>query len=355
MVEEFKCPNCGGYVEFDWSSQKMKCPYCDTEFDTEGLKEAKEDSERETSDSASFEKSGTMWQEDGVRHYVCSSCGGEIIAENTEAALSCPWCGNPVVLKEQFEGELRPDLVIPFKKGKEEAKEMFYRHLSGKKLLPPIFRDKSHIDEIKGLYVPVWMFDAEIEAHMSIPASRTAVWSDSRFTYTRISHYRLVRDGRMEVKNLPVDGSSKMPDSIMEPLGPWNMDEAVDFETAYLSGFLADRYDVDADESSKRVVERAKSSAERRLLSTTGPYVRGPGGQSSVSMTGVRERYVLLPLWILRTRFQDKDWYYAMNAQTGKLVGDLPMDKGRRNKFFLISFFSFGLLGALISTLVQIL
>ena len=76
---------------------------------------------------------------------------------------------------------------------------------------------------------------------------------------------------------------------------------------------------------------------------------------TSVSMTGGRERYVLLPLWILRTRFQDKDWYYAMNAQTGKLVGDLPMDKGRRNKFFLISFFSFGLLGALISTLVQIL
>ena len=111
---------------------------------------------------------------------------------------------------------------------------------------------------------------------------------------------------------------------------------------------------MDADERSKRVVERAKSSAERRLLSTTGPYVRGPGGQSSVTMTGGRERYVLLPLWILRTRFQDKDWYYAMNAQTGKLVGDLPMDKGRRNKFFLLSFFSFGFLGALISTLIQL-
>ena len=118
MVQEFKCPNCGGSVEFDWSSQNMKCPYCDTEFDTEGLKEAKAEEERSSSDRASFEKSGKMWQEEGVRHYICPSCGGEIIAENTEAALSCPWCGNPVVLKEQFEGELRPDLVIPFKKGK---------------------------------------------------------------------------------------------------------------------------------------------------------------------------------------------------------------------------------------------
>ena len=109
------------------------------------------------------------------------------------------------------------------------------------------------------------------------------------------------------------------------------------------------------DESSKRVVERAKNSAEKRLLSTTGPFVRGPGGNTSVAMTGGREIYVLLPLWILRTHYEDKDWYYAMNAQTGKLVGDLPMDKGRRNKFFLISFFSFGVLGALISTLIQLL
>ena len=355
MVQEFKCPNCGGSVEFDWSSQNMKCPYCDTEFDTEGLKEAKAEEERSSSDRASFEKSGRMWQEEGVRHYICPSCGGEIIAENTEAALSCPWCGNPVVLKEQFEGELRPDLVIPFKKGKEEAKEMFYKHLSGKKLLPPIFHEKAHIDEIKGVYVPVWIFDAEINGHMSIPAFRTTVWSDSKYTYTRTSHFLLLRDGRMEVKNLPVDGSTKMPDSIMEPLGPWKMEDAVDFETAYLSGYLADKYDVDADESSKRVLERAKSSVEKRLSATIGPYMRGPGAHSDISMTGGRERYVLLPLWILRTKYEGKDWYFAMNAQTGKLVGNLPMDKGRRNKYFLLAFFSCGLVGALISTLVQIL
>ena len=355
MVEEFKCPNCGGYVEFDWSSQKMKCPYCDTEFDMEGLKEAKEEEESSFSDDASFSRSNTMWEEDGSRHYICHSCGGEIIALDTEAALSCPWCGNPVVLKEQFEGELRPDLVIPFKKGREEAKSVFYNHLKGKKLLPKVFRDKAHIDEIKGVYVPVWIFDSKIQAHLSFPATRTTVWSDSRFTYTRISHYRIIRDGHLEIENLPVDGSSKMPDSIMEPLGPWNMEDAVDFETAYLSGFLADRYDTGADESSKRVVERAKSTAERKLLSTTGLYMRLPGGNSSISMVDGKEKYVLLPLWILRTRFEDKDWFFVMNGQNGKMVGNLPVDKGSRNKYFLISFFSCGLVGALISTALQLL
>ena len=112
---------------------------------------------------------------------------------------------------------------------------------------------------------------------------------------------------------------------------------------------------MDADESSKRVLERAKSSVEKRLSATIGPYMRGPGAHSDISMTGGRERYVLLPLWILRTKYEGKDWYFAMNAQTGKLVGNLPMDKGRRNKYFLLAFFSCGLVGALISTLVQIL
>ena len=244
MIEEFKCPNCGGSVEFDWKSQNLKCPYCDTEFDPEGLKKASEEDNREDNEGLSFTSSQKEWEEDGQRHYICHSCGGEIIAFDTEAALSCPWCGNPVVLEDQVSGVLKPDYVIPFKNGKEEAKEAFYSHLKGKKLLPSVFRDKGHIDEIKGVYVPVWMFTSTVKARMDIPATSSFVWSDNRYTYTRISHYRLIREGHMEVVNLPVDGSSKMSDSIMEPLGPWNMDEAVDFKTAYLSGFLADRYDL---------------------------------------------------------------------------------------------------------------
>ena len=217
MIEEFKCPNCGGSVEFDWKSQNLKCPYCDTEFDPEGLKKASEEDNREDEEGLSFTSSQKEWEEDGQRHYICHSCGGEIIAFDTEAALSCPWCGNPVVLEDQVSGVLKPDYVIPFKNGKEEAKEAFYSHLKGKKLLPPVFRDKSHIDEIKGVYVPVWMFTSTVKARMDIPATSSFVWSDNRYTYTRISHYRLIREGHMEVVNLFVDGSSKMSGSIIVP------------------------------------------------------------------------------------------------------------------------------------------
>lgn len=354
MIEEFKCPNCGGSVEFDWSTQNLKCPYCDAEFDIEGLKAAKEADSKDHSDSASFKKSGVVWEEDGSRHYVCHSCGGEIIASDTEASLSCPWCGNPVVMTDQLSDELKPDLVIPFKLGKEEAKAAFREHLKGKKLMPRIFRDKATIDEIKGVYVPVWVFDAKVKAYMDIPATNTSTWSDSKYIYTKTSHYRLLRDAHLEIQNLPVDGSSKMPDSIMEPLGPWDMSEAVDFQTAYLSGFLADRYDVDADESSKRVAERAKTTAEKLIRSTIFNYFTGPATQNSITAENGEERYVLLPVWILRSKWEGKDWYYAMNGQNGKFVGDLPMDKSLKNKYFALSFLAFGAIGALLASLIQL-
>ena len=137
----------------------------------------------------------------------------------------------------------------------------------------------------------------------------------------------------MEVKNLPVDGSTKMPDSIMEPLGPWKMEDAVDFETAYLSGYLADKYDVDADESSKRVLERAKSSVEKRLSATIGPYMRGPGAHSDISMTGGRERYVLLPLWSRYCRRKNEEDSCIFSILSLCLLSRSNDPGGRQNRF----------------------
>ena len=90
----------------------------------------------------------------GLHTYSCKSCGGEIVGDDTMAASACPFCGNPIVLTGQFAGDLRPDLIIPFKLDKKAAKEKLQEHLKGKTLLPKVFRSQNHIDEIKGVYVP---------------------------------------------------------------------------------------------------------------------------------------------------------------------------------------------------------
>ena len=146
-LKEYKCPACGGAIEFDSKSQKMKCPYCDTEFEVETLKELDEQMKREArqeDDLSGWQTdAGGEWQEgetDGMSVYTCQSCGGEIIADETTGASNCPYCGNPVIMTEKFKGDLRPDLVIPFKLDKKAAKEAYYKHIKGRRLLPKAFR-----------------------------------------------------------------------------------------------------------------------------------------------------------------------------------------------------------------------
>ena len=344
-LQEYKCPCCGGAIEFDSSLQKMKCPYCDTEFDMEtlasydaGLKDEQDSMEWETS-------AGGEWQEgeaNGLRSYICRSCGGEIVGDANSAATSCPFCGNPVVMMGQFSGALRPDFVIPFKLDKNAAKAGLQKHLTGKRLLPKIFKDQNHIDEIKGVYVPFWLFDTDADARVRYRTTKLRCWSDSEYNYTETSHFLVHRGGSVGFEHVPVDGSSRMADDLMESIEPYDFSDAVGFQTAYLAGYFADKYDVGADESIERANERVKKSAEEAFASTVEGYDTVTAESSSVQLHGGKAKYALYPVWILNTTWKGQKYTFAMNGQTGKFVGDLPVDKAaaRRWKLILTAAFS---------------
>ena len=332
VLQEYKCPCCGGAIEFDSNIQKMKCPYCDTEFDVETLKNYDESLKNDTADDMKWEISGgAEWQSgeaDGLKSYVCKSCGGEIVGDESTAATSCPFCGNPVVMMGQLSGTLKPDIIIPFKLDKKAAKEGLQKHLTGKRLLPKVFKDQNHIDEIKGIYVPFWLFDSDVDANVRYRATSVRMWSDEDYDYTETSYYDVRRAGSVGFENVPVDGSSKMPDDLMESLEPFDFSEAVDFSMAYLSGYLADKYDVSSDECNERANERVKRSSDLVLQSTVQGYDSVVPENVSVQFSGGRKHYALYPVWILNTTWNGEKYTFAMNGQTGKFVGDLPVDKG---------------------------
>ncbi len=353
---EYKCPCCGGAIEFDSSLQKMKCPYCDTEFEMETLKKYDEDLKNQKSDDLIWEKkAGTEWNsedEKALASYICNSCGGEILTDKTTAATHCPFCGNTVVMKEHFKGVLKPDYVIPFKLDKEAAKNGLKKHLEGKKLLPKVFKDENHIEEIKGVYVPVWLFDANANADIRYKGTKIRVWSDFNYNYTETSTYSIVRQGSLEFKCVPVDGSSKIDDDLMESIEPFNFDEAVDFQTAYLAGYLADKYDVNEEQSISRANERIKRSTEAAFAATVSGYNSLTPENSSIQLSKSKAKYALYPVWLLNTKWQDKTYTFAMNGQTGKFVGNLPVDKSAYYKYL------FGLtagIGAIIFVLLTLL
>ena len=345
-LQEYKCPCCGGAIAFDSESQKMKCPYCDTEFELEALKGYDAELQGDQADDMKWETSaGTEWQEgesEGLRSYICKYCGGEIVGDENMAATSCPFCGNPVVLMGQFAGALRPDAVIPFKLDKKAAKEGLMKHLTGKRLLPKIFKDQNHIDEIKGIYVPFWLFDTDVDAQVRYRATRIRTWSTSDYNYTETSYYMIHRGGSIRYENIPVDGSSKMADDLMESIEPYDYSGAVDFQTAYLAGYLADKFDVSAEESINRANERVKRSTEDAFASTVSGYTTVTAENTSVRFSGGKAKYALYPVWLLNTTWNGNKYTFAMNGQTGKFVGDLPVDNKAAWKWRLLLTAVFG-------------
>ena len=344
VLQQYKCPCCGGAIEFDSGLQKMKCPYCDTEFEMETLVSYDNELKNEASDDMAWETAaGGQWQEGeaaGLRVYTCQSCGGEIVGDETTAATSCPFCGNPVVMMGQFSGALKPDYVIPFKLDKKAALEALKQHYGGKRLLPKIFTEENHIDEVKGVYVPVWLFDADADANIRYKATRIRTWSTSEYRYTETSYYAVMRAGTIGFERVPVDGSTKMDDALMESIEPFDFTDAVDFQTAYLAGYLADKYDVDSEQSITRANERIKKSTEQAFASTVKGYSSVMPESSSVHLKNGVAKYALYPVWLLNTSWNGEKYTFAMNGQTGKLVGDLPMDKGAYKKWL------FGIAGA---------
>ena len=338
-ASKLTCPACKAELNCDTGEKEATCPGCGAEFEVEALLAYAARKEEKKPDNMTWDtQAGGQWQQgetDGLRVYSCKTCGGEIVADETTGATACPYCGNPVVLSGHFAGSLKPDLVIPFRVDKKAAIAALNNHYKGKRLLPKVFKDQNHIEEVKGLYVPVWLFDADADAQVEYEATKVRTWSDSDYDYTETSHYAVLRGGTLGFADVPVDGSTKMDDTLMESIEPFDISGAVPFQAAYLPGYLADKYDVDADASIGRANERIKQSTEDAFRSTVIGYTSVTTVDSNVRLENGRARYALLPVWILNTQWNGRKFTFAINGQTGKIAGDLPMDKGAFWKYLL--------------------
>ena len=350
-VFDYKCPCCNGALRFNSGVQRMKCPYCDNEFDMQTLRKMDEELRESNEDPLQWEPAGSnQWQEgeaESLRSYICESCGGQIVSDLTTMASNCPYCDSPIVMKGQVKGDLKPDFIIPFKLDKEAAKAGLSRHLQGKKLLPKVFKSQNHIDEVKGIYVPYWIFDADVNANFTFKATKVRTWSDNNYHYRETSYYYAYRKGNISFDGIPVDGSTKMADDLMESLEPYDLSAAVDFQTAYMAGYLADKYDVSAEESVARANERVKVSTEQTFRSTVTGYNSMTKEAGNINLANGKAKYALYPVWILNTTWKGNQYTFAMNGQTGKFVGNLPMDKGAYWKWW-------GIYSAIVSVLAFI-
>ena len=340
------CPTCGGTIQFEPGIQKIRCHYCRSEFEVERFrpKDAVLDQEPQPA-STDWHYEGSPWltgEQEGMVVYSCRSCGADIVAEETQGTAVCLFCRKPVVITAKFSGTLRPDYIIPFKLRKEAAVAALEKHYLGKRLLPKVFKDKNHINEVKGIYVPFWLFDAQAEAQVAYKAKKTRTWKDSKYDYKETADYQVSRDGSLLFKYVPVDGSSVMDDALMESIEPYNMQESVEFQSVYLTGFFASKYDVDMDLCFRRADERIEESTLSAFAHTLAEYDSASLESRRIGLKDRDTKYALFPVWLLTTIWKDKEFMFAMNGQTGKLVGDLPLDKGAKRRWFWSLFLAVG-------------
>lgn len=332
-VLNYQCPNCGAPLKFSSQTQRWDCEFCQSSFTAEQL-QAMEQAKTDGREKAAPEETGPSGEEGQGKVYSCPNCGAEMITEGNTAATFCAFCGSPAVFPKQLSGEFSPEKLIPFRLTKEQAVEALQKLCKSKPLLPRDFSDRNHIEKVTGIYVPFWLFDCSMSVRLDAMAQRVQTWSDSHYRYTKTDHYRLEREGDLEVRGVPTDGLQRMSDDMMDALEPFDYSSLCDFQMSYLSGYFAERYDVDKEASWPRAQARIERSARALTEQTLHGYLSCQTTNFQTSVFNKESHYAMLPVWLLSTQYKGKNYLFAMNGQTGKMVGKLPLSYAQLAKWF---------------------
>ncbi len=343
-LKEYKCPNCGAPLLFDPDSQSVICNNCQTVFDISALN-ALIESEENPADTTEFDWGSYQSDLDlseslDTKVYNCHSCGAIIEANPETAATTCPYCGNNVVLDEKLSSGLKPNGIIPFKIKKDDIRGIIDSYYKDKKLLPKNFFSDAVLEKVQGVYVPFWLFNGNVDGDMAMNAAMVRTYVQGDYDVTETSHYLLKRQGAMTFGNVPVDASVRMDNDLMDSVEPYDFNELKPFDPAYLTGFVADRFDTTPDEELNR--------AETRMMSTTLDSFRSTAtlpvtsfAYKDLRLSDPSVKYALLPVYVVNCEYKGVKYRYAINGQTGKMVGELPIGKAESRSYFWKTFIKY--------------
>lgn len=318
----YKCPNCGGGLVFDPESGTYVCEYCFSKFSQEELS-----SENEEAKEAGEEQPQPEQTKQTAVEYHCPSCGAEIITDETTAATFCFYCHNPIVLAGKLEGEYLPDGIIPFKITKDEAVSKFQEWIQKKKFIPRGFYSKRQIEKMSGVYFPYWIYGCETSSSMNGTAKDIRVWRVGDTEYTETKTFAVRRAGRVSFRHLPKTALQKAQNAMLKGIFPYNFGAMEKFHMGFLSGFQAEKRDIEKTSLSEEICREVKNYAEKRMRDTISGHNAFTMESQHCEIKKEEFQYTLLPVWVLTYRERgNKVYYFAMNGQTGEVVGMLPVD-----------------------------
>lgn len=325
-----KCPSCSASISFDPKKQLWHCEYCDGDFSLEEL--------NKRTSNASSEENNKVVETIDVDSYSCKNCGATLMADEHTASTFCVYCGNTAIIKNKLTGVYAPNYIIPFKNTKDEIIKNFKDLQKWRILMPKLFNDPKNIEKITGIYIPFWLFDINVNGEAKFEGEKVSSWTRGDYRYTKTDTYELVRSADVTFYKIPADGSSRFDNKLMQSLEPFEYEKLEKYNHAYLSGFLAEKYDVNEEDSLKEAAERAVYSTLSEMERTCLGYSSVSERSNSLNRKTIASNYVLLPVWMLNVVYNNKTYTFAMNGQTGKMVGNIPIHKGKAVLLWIVSF-----------------
>jgi hypothetical protein len=200
-----------------------------------------------------------------------------------------------------------PDKVIPFKISKKDVKKNIQTYIKNKKLLPEDFKIDKYLKEIQGIYIPFWLYSNKYRA--SIRGTQG-----------------LLKKAQVELDYVPFDANKHLDNTITKAIEPYNYDELCKFDSAYLSGFIAQKYDVESEEGRQEIKNRCALTIENIFTQMKSKFYVNDATFVQETLESEEIHYALLPIWLVNIKYKNENYMIVVNGQTGKVVGKLPLN-----------------------------
>lgn len=349
-VINYKCPNCGADMAFDAKTGMLRCASCGRtdnieqmagsktqggdykyEMDEDDINAANSAFENDYADASDTDEPShhNTFEEGEAVEYHCNNCGAIIITDPQTTATTCSFCGAGVVLSDRLSGNLAPAKLIPFTINREQAQEAFKKWCRKGLLTPRDFMTADRIKNITGIYVPFWLYDMNGRGEAEATCTRVRTYSVGDWIYTETKYYHVYRKVDLNYSRIPCDASKKMEDGMMDKLEPYQYVSLKDFEMPYLAGYISEKYDFDDEQMLPRIKERVNNYVQNYIRSTVSGYTTVNFHRMDLNIRKKHADYTLMPVWMVCYDYKQAEHIFAMNGETGKVVGKPPLSKAK--------------------------
>lgn len=324
-----KCPACGGTMEFDPKSGGLSCPFCGSKYEIEAKKDDNEQTSAKEIDFNDAEARGNCDWGAKKKTIICKMCGAESIYDELDLSNECPYCGSNQVMEESDVDTLAPGGVCPFQVDKKTAGEKFKSWIKGKLFCPREAKEKAKPESFKGVYIPVWTFDADTVSPYTAQYGKERRERNSKGeTRTVIDWYTTSGTYRKFINDNLQIATKRYDTAILKSIQPFNTEDNLLYKPEYITGFISERYSVGLDESWEsaqldiRNILKSGITSEVKSNHFTN-HVRGVSFDTDYS--NIKFKYLLLPIWISSFKYKGKIYNFMVNGQTGKVGGKTPI------------------------------